>query len=255
MEDWFLALEEGLNGAADLDVGLDVMVDALSRFGLSSINYDYSPVPLTKDQEIVTPVLLVTRNAPDSMIDLWRNAGYYQIDPVMRVANSRTVPFTWSYFENTLSSLTPILDHRARPVAQYLHDTRLTIGVTVPIRYGNGALATFTGIHVDPAPHFHRDLEQHLSEIGLAAYMFHNFAMPKLRPATGCPTPVRLTRREVECLRLSAQGYSAKQIAAKLGRSIGTATLHLQNATRKLGARNRTHAVSLAVQNRLIDGI
>ena len=85
--------------------------------------------------------------------------------------------------------------------------------------------------------------------------MFHNFAMPKLRPATGCPTPVRLTRREVECLKLSAQGYSAKQIAARLGRSIGTATLHLQNATRKLGARNRTHAVSLAVQNQLIDGI
>jgi LuxR family transcriptional regulator len=54
---------------------------------------------------------------------------------------------------------------------------------------------------------------------------------------------------------LSAQGYSAKQIAARLGRSIGTATLHLQNATRKLGARNRTHAVSLAVQKQLIDGI
>lgn len=255
MEEWFLDLEEGLNAAADLNEGLDAMVRAVSCFGLSSINYDYSPVPLTKDRDIVTPVVLVTRNAPDSMIDLWRNAGYYQMDPVMRVANSRTVPFSWSYFENTRSPLTPILDDRARPVAKYLHDTRLTIGVTVPIRYGNGSLATFTGIYVDPEQDFHRDLEQHLSEIGLAAYMFHNFAMPRLCPATGAPAPVRLTRREVECLRLSAQGYSAKQIAAKLGRSLGTATLHLQNATRKLGARNRTHAVSLAVQNHLIDPV
>ncbi len=255
MEEWFLALEEELNGAVDIDGGLDVMVSALSDFGLGSLNYDYAPVPLTKDRKIVTPAVLVTRNAPDSMIDLWRNRGYYQIDPVMRVANSRKTPFTWSYFENAHSSLTPVLDDEARPVARYLHDTRLTVGITVPIRYGNGALATFTGIRVDPERHFHRDLDRHLSQIGLAAHMFHNFAMPKLRPATGAPAVVRLTRREVECLRLSAQGYPAKQIAAKLGRSIGTVTLHMQNATRKLGARNRTHAVSLAVQGHLLDNL
>ena len=255
MEDWFLALEEGLNGAADIDAGLDVMVNALSSFGLGSVNYDYAPVPLTRDREIVTPAVLVTRNAPDSMIDLWRNGGYYQIDPVMRVANTRKTPFTWSYFENALSSLTPVMDDGARPVAKYLHDTRLTVGITVPIRYGSGALATFTGIRIDPERHFHRDLEQHLSEIGLAAHMFHNFAMPKLCLATSSSASVRLTRREVECLRLSAQGYSAKQIATKLGRSIGTVTLHMQNAMRKLGARNRTHAVSLAVQGQLISDL
>ncbi|HVY99926.1 MAG TPA: LuxR family transcriptional regulator [Dongiaceae bacterium] len=255
MEDWFLALEEGLNGAADVNAGLDAMIGALSSFGLNSVNYDYSPAPLTNDQEVVTPALLVTRNAPDSMIDLWRNFGYYQIDPVMRVANTRTVPFAWSYFENTLSSLTPVLDDRARPVVSYLHDTRLTIGVTVPIRCGNGALATFTGIRVDPERHFHRDLERHLGEIGLAAYMFHDFAMPRLHPTADSPPPVRLTPREVECLKLSAQGHSAKQIAARLERSVGTVTLHLQNATRKLGARNRTHAASLAVQSRLIGDI
>lgn len=253
MQEWLLALEGRLDRAKDLDAGLDVMADAFCSFGLDSINYDYSPMPLTPDREVVTPLLLKTRNAPDSMIELWRKQGYYQIDPVMRVANARAVPFAWSYFESSSSAVAPLLNDSTRPVAQYLHDTRLTVGVTVPIRQGNGALATFTGIRVDPERSFENDVEQHLGEIGLAAYMFHNFAFPMLRPGAKAGVAARLTYRERECLKLCAQGLSAKQIAARLDRSVGTATLHLQNAIRKLGARNRTHAVSLAVHHHLID--
>jgi LuxR family transcriptional regulator len=65
---------------------------------------------------------------------------------------------------------------------------------------------------------------------------------------------VKLTARERECLRLTAQGMTAKQIAHKLGRAVGTINLHLNLAIRKLGAKNRTQAVARAAHYRLLDG-
>ena len=65
---------------------------------------------------------------------------------------------------------------------------------------------------------------------------------------------VRLSPRERECLKLCAQGLTAKQIAYRLDRSPATVMLHLKSATRKLGARNRVQAVARAAHYRLLDG-
>jgi LuxR family transcriptional regulator len=65
---------------------------------------------------------------------------------------------------------------------------------------------------------------------------------------------VKLTAREIECLRLTAQGLTAKQIAHKLGRAVGTVNLHLNLAIKKLGAKNRVQAIARAAHYRLLDG-
>jgi LuxR family transcriptional regulator len=54
-------------------------------------------------------------------------------------------------------------------------------------------------------------------------------------------------------LRYSADGYTAKEIARRLNRSVATITQHLQAAVKKLGARNRLHAVMLAHHHRLLE--
>ncbi|TIM80015.1 MAG: LuxR family transcriptional regulator, partial [Mesorhizobium sp.] len=41
--------------------------------------------------------------------------------------------------------------------------------------------------------------------------------------------------------------------AREIGRAVPTATLHLNAATRKLGARNRFHAIALAAHYRLLE--
>jgi two-component system response regulator DesR len=55
-----------------------------------------------------------------------------------------------------------------------------------------------------------------------------------------------LTERELEVLRLAARGDSAAQIAESLVLTIGTVRNHLSRVNRKLGARNRVHAVRIA---------
>ena len=61
-----------------------------------------------------------------------------------------------------------------------------------------------------------------------------------------------LTPRELEVLTLIGQGRSNGEIAAMLAIAPRTAKVHVQNILSKLGATNRTEAVSLAVKQRLI---
>lgn len=61
-----------------------------------------------------------------------------------------------------------------------------------------------------------------------------------------------LTERELEVLNLLAQGMPNKEIASQLVISERTAKFHVSSIMGKLGATNRTEAVSLAAQKGLI---
>ncbi len=63
---------------------------------------------------------------------------------------------------------------------------------------------------------------------------------------------VALTPREVEVLGLVARGMANKEIAEKLGTASGTIKMHIQNILEKLGAADRTHAVTIAIQRGIL---
>lgn len=59
---------------------------------------------------------------------------------------------------------------------------------------------------------------------------------------------VALTPREIEVLRYVAKGMANKEIAHHLGTASGTVKMHVQNILAKLGASDRTHAVTIALE-------
>ena len=61
-----------------------------------------------------------------------------------------------------------------------------------------------------------------------------------------------LTRRELEVLRLIQEGHKNKQIADQLSISENTVNFHIKNLVEKLGARDRTHAVTIAIRRGLL---
>lgn len=65
-------------------------------------------------------------------------------------------------------------------------------------------------------------------------------------------TPEILTPRELEVLTLMGQGRSNNEIAVTLGIAPRTTKVHVQNILGKLGATNRTEAVSIAARQKLI---
>jgi DNA-binding NarL/FixJ family response regulator len=62
------------------------------------------------------------------------------------------------------------------------------------------------------------------------------------------PLPERLTRREVEVLRLMAGGSSNREIADALGTAEGTVKNHASSVFSKLGVRDRTRAVLRGIE-------
>ena len=62
-----------------------------------------------------------------------------------------------------------------------------------------------------------------------------------------------ISRRELECLVLTANGQTSEEIAARLGLSVHTANQYLTSSTHKLNAVNRMHAVAKAMRMGLID--
>jgi two-component system nitrate/nitrite response regulator NarL len=61
-----------------------------------------------------------------------------------------------------------------------------------------------------------------------------------------------LSERQVEVLRLTAEGLDVPEIAARLGVSVVTVRNHLQGCIRKLGVHSKTHAVSAAIRKGII---
>jgi DNA-binding NarL/FixJ family response regulator len=76
--------------------------------------------------------------------------------------------------------------------------------------------------------------------------------MDSLRPS-GAPADQfgELTERELEVLRLIAEGHANKEIARRLVISERTARTHVSNILRKLGLSSRTQAALLAVREGL----
>jgi DNA-binding NarL/FixJ family response regulator len=63
---------------------------------------------------------------------------------------------------------------------------------------------------------------------------------------------VALTPREVEVLSFVAKGMANKEIAHQLGTASGTIKMHVQNILAKLGASDRTHAVTIALERGIL---
>lgn len=63
---------------------------------------------------------------------------------------------------------------------------------------------------------------------------------------------IELTPRELEVLGLVAQGLRNAEIAAAIGRTEGTVKVHLKNILQKLGADDRTEAVTTALRRGFI---
>ncbi len=67
------------------------------------------------------------------------------------------------------------------------------------------------------------------------------------------PSPLGLTDRELQVLRLVNEGLSNREIGDALFISIKTASVHVSNILRKLGAANRIEAAAIGRRHRILE--
>lgn len=118
-------------------------------------------------------------------------------------------------------------------------------GMAFPVHFGRKCgLVVFFGPDIALAPHG-------LFEIHARCFSLFE-AVTSLSPAATDDIP-SISKRELECLKLTANGYTSDEIARLLKLSVHTANQYLSNTTQKLNAVNRMHAVAKALRLGLID--
>ncbi len=91
---------------------------------------------------------------------------------------------------------------------------------------------------------------QSLADAVDAAAESERFVDPATRGTRGRPP---LTRRQRQILQLYADGHSTAQVAKRLGLSAETVRTHTKAILARLKARDRAHAVAVAIRTSLIE--
>ena len=233
-----------LNHAADFDGCVDILARHLSAMGFARLTYSYMAAVRRADGRWLPPPLTV-RNFPQCWDIHWQR--YSVHDPYFHACFRRTTSIEWTVVQN--SQLTAI----QRECVNYLADFGLRKGLTVPIHLPHGKFAFMSAIGDDRDQDWHHRVTQHRYKILIRAHQFHAVAFDKYEQSVRTVPDVRLSSRELQCLRLIARGRTHQQTAKLLERSVDTVKLHLKGACNKLGATNGTHAVAKAVCLGLLD--
>jgi DNA-binding CsgD family transcriptional regulator len=172
--------------------------------------------------------------------DRWRNyyfqSGMLEHDPVVGALDQQPGAFTWTELRGRRGLSIAGTDALTKIAAEGWTD-----GLVVPLHRGGSHYGLISLVVND---HY---LDRHQkTELTGVSLVFHD-RMRRHVPRDGFPLPpAGLTPREIECVRMIAQGLSDLKAGEALGISGSTVHEHAERAKRKLDARNRAELVALA---------
>jgi DNA-binding CsgD family transcriptional regulator len=167
---------------------------------------------------------------------LYQARGFVHIDPCPRWAIVSGEAASWTDILRGLSANDP-----GRVVAETAADYGYHEGFVTPVRTRTGTLGLVSvgGGARGPFTLAERTLLQSLSGLAL------NRAEAILAVSAAEPTRAAFSLRERECHALLQQGFTDNEIGRVLGISGETVRFHLDNARKKVGARNRVHLAAM----------
>lgn len=197
------------------------------------------------DPENVPAGAVILHNYPMDWADQYRARKYYQLDPVLLLAERSTVPFFWdpSTFKGQLS---PPQQDLMREAAHF----GIARGYTVPIRlpWAPGIPSASCTVIPDSSA---ISTVNHLA-VPVMAMWLYDLASREFGTADATLPQMILTSRERQCLELVAQGKDTWTIAQLLRLSEHTVHNYLERAKRRLGVSTRIQAVLFALKARQI---
>lgn len=213
---------------------VETLHDTFAVFGVDHFVVAGLPNPHERFEKVV-----VLKHWSADWFDLYTKEQFVKDDPVVRLCRTTMMPFEW-----TQAPFDREREPRALQLMNLASDFGLKRGFSVPVHSLNGYEACFSvsGAH----PEFDSGAKASIHLIAL--YAFERVR----RLALSAETPNPLTAREREVLTWAAAGKSHADIAEILSVTERTVTAHTVNATHKLGAANKTHAVVRAMQSKFI---
>jgi DNA-binding CsgD family transcriptional regulator len=181
----------------------------------------------------------------------WLDEKLYLVSPIAAVCRMSTRPFAWEAVAVARAVRTA---HPRRRVSWHLTPEHgIYGGITVPIHLPRGRTGSVGWFARSADVDIHAALHQHGGALRAAANLVMDLVYAQRGdPVRGCEPSPLLNERELECLSWAGLGRTDVEIGRTIHRSPATARFHIDNAIAKLGARNRTQAVAMAVRLGLI---
>lgn len=188
---------------------------------------------------------LILSTYPPAWTEYYVENDFFAVDPVVAISRVGLLPVDWSS-----------LDRKTATTRRFFREADTygvgRFGLTVPVRGPRGERSLLTATS-NLREHAWRALRADCeSDLQLLAPYIHKKALSV--SGLGADAMQNLSRRQLECLDLLAQGRLPKQIAAHLAISESSVRLHLRLARRKLGVLTTTQAVGRAVEIGIIRG-
>jgi DNA-binding CsgD family transcriptional regulator len=174
---------------------------------------------------------------PSPWTDYYLKNHFERLDPVISQAHRSPEPFEWGLGADTFE-----ISSRQKEFFEEASGFGIRCGFTVPIQDGRGPVAAVTFACDQRHPTFQRSIEANTRVLQLMAILLHGHARARLFGHEG--TDVKLSARELECLRFAAEGKSCWETGKILDLSPRTVKFHLDNAKRKFGVRTVCQAVA-----------
>lgn len=166
------------------------------------------------------------------------DSGYADVDQTLTNTEVSLIPTFW----DVQQQLTQAKKGREQRVREESIDFAIDKGLSIPLHGPDNWFAVLV-LHQRKGEKGlqHYQTLQH-EWISAATFYFHYFRHHFLQQSTP-PQQRHLTKREQQCLQLTAEDIPINEIAKRLHISVRTVNFHLQNANKKLGVSNKYMAI------------
>ncbi|MDY0067152.1 MAG: LuxR C-terminal-related transcriptional regulator [Steroidobacteraceae bacterium] len=227
--------------------------EALHEFALSVANLRTAPCANIASKELMTDgegaVLAAEVFGWVGPRPLWwKNTRIALTSPLVAACRYESEPFWCNQYGIYVREGNPYIE--ALDLANFCKRAMTdTAAIVVPIHLPFSQIGAVSFVSLDPQRiDLSAEFEQYADLFGLYARKFI-CGYVKVRNTQGLVRPdVRLSKREVECLRWAALGKTDEEIATIIHRSRATIRFHVHNAAVKLDAVNRSQALFKASQ-------
>lgn len=182
-------------------------------------------------------------NYPTEWMITYHENNLCEVDPIFHHCRNHLLPLNWEHIHQQKG-----LSKQSLTVMKEAALIGLRSGISIPLHGVGGESGVFS-VADSSAYSCKRALE--LTTIMQSIAPFAHEAARRIR-ATQNLNASSLTKREKECLTWASDGKTAWEISEILGISERTANFHLINATSKVQAVNRQHAIAKALMQGLI---
>jgi LuxR family transcriptional regulator len=180
----------------------------------------------------------VDSNFPPAFLEVYGAEGWHRSDPFVQAAKQME-DFV---VEKDVFAISPPPQRLSSLLQSYGVFNRTIF----PVRRSNAVFGAVTFTREQPF------LTDEIDFLRRVSGLVHSEITRPLMERFG-PQTLKLSEGELSCLELAARGMTSEEISSATRFTAETVNTYLKTATRKLSAKNRTHAVAEALRIGLVD--